>query len=142
MSRTERTHKKREAFLNALAETASVVKACDVAKVGRRTVYDWRRDDEAFAEAWERALDIGTDALEDEATRRAFEGWDEPVHYQGIATSTIRKYSDTLLMFMLKARRPEKFKDRAQHEHTGQDGGPIEFTFSIDGARSVDDERS
>lgn len=140
MTRTERTHKKREKFLDALAETASVVKACEIAKVGRRTVYDWRKNDEAFADAWDDALDVGTDALEDEATRRAFEGWDEPVHYQGVATSTIRKYSDTLLMFMLKARRPERFKDRAAHEHSGKDGGPITFSFNIDGATNQPDD--
>ena len=34
--------------------------------------------------------------------------------------------SDTLLIFMLKARRPEKFKDRQSHEHSGPGGGPIE----------------
>lgn len=124
-ARTERTNKKREKFLNALAESASVVKACEIAKIGRRTVYEWREKDKDFAAAWERALDIGTDALEDEATRRAFEGWDEPVHYQGVATSSIRKYSDTLLIFMLKARRPERFKERQAHEHAGPDGVPL-----------------
>lgn len=122
MARTNRTNKKRAEFLDALAETASVVRACEVSGVPRRTAYDWRRDDEEFAAEWERALDIGTDALEDEATRRAFEGVDEPVHYQGVATSTIRKYSDTLLMFMLKARRPDKFKERSAQEHTSPDG--------------------
>lgn len=132
MSRTKRTHKKREAFLDALSDTASVVSACKVSGLARRTAYDWRRDDEGFAAAWDAALDIGTDALEDEATRRAFEGWDEPVHYQGIATSSVRKYSDTLLMFMLKARRPERFKDRASHEHSGPNGGPIQTETKLD----------
>lgn len=123
--RTIRAHKKRQAFLDALAETASVFAACRESGLARRTAYDWRAEDPDFAAAWDKALDIGTDALEDEATRRAFHGYDEPVHYKGKATSAIRKYSDTLLIFMLKARRPERFKERAAHELTGEGGGPV-----------------
>ena len=123
MSRTDRTDKKRQKFLDALAETASVVSACDISNVPRRTAYDWRKADASFAEAWDSALDVGTDALEDEAVRRAYSGWNEPVHYQGVQTSTIRKYSDTLLIFLLKGRRPEKYKER--QEVTGANGKPL-----------------
>lgn len=35
------------------------------------------------------------------------------------------RYSDTLLIFLLKGARPEKYKDRQSHEHTGSGGGPI-----------------
>ncbi len=31
----------------------------------------------------------------------------------------VRRYSDTLAIFLLKARRPEKYGDRAQTEHSG-----------------------
>ena len=44
--------------------------------------------------------------------RRALEGGEEPVFYQGKIVGSVRKYSDTLLMFMLKARRPERYRDR------------------------------
>jgi hypothetical protein len=51
--------------------------------MGRTTAYDWREEDPDFAEKWDRAMRIGVTALEDEATRRAFEGVDEPVIHQG-----------------------------------------------------------
>ena len=35
--------------------------------------------------------------------------------YQGSQVGTVRRYSDTLLIFLLKGRRPEKFKDRVAH---------------------------
>ena len=108
-NRTKRTPKKRAAFLEALGSGESVTKACNAAGIGRRTVYDWRGDDEKFAAEWEDAVETGTDVLEDEAVKRAKDG------------------SDTLLIFMLKARRPDKFKDRWQHEHTGKGGGPLRF---------------
>ena len=126
MSRTERTAEKRAAFLSALEETANVKLSCEQSGLPRQTAYDWRRADGQFAEAWEAALDIGTDALEDEAVRRAMQGTDKPVYYQGDECGTVREYSDTLLIFMLKARRPDRFKDRSHHELTGKDGGPIE----------------
>jgi hypothetical protein len=31
----------------------------------------------------------------------------------------MRKYSDTLMIFLLKARRPEKYGDKVQSDHTG-----------------------
>ena len=42
-----------------------------------------------------------------------------------------RKYSDNLLMFMLKGRRPETFRDNASIEHSGQTGAPLDFTVSF-----------
>ena len=123
-ARSTRTPKTAGKFLTALREGATVAGACKAAKIGRSTAYEWRGKDEDFAAAWDEALEDGTDALEDEAKRRGADGVDEPVFYQGKQVSTVTKYSDTLLMFLLKGRRPEKFKDR--HEHTGADGGPIE----------------
>ncbi len=101
VSHTDRTAKKKQAFLAALAETANVLKSSEIAKIARRTAYDWKSADSEFADAWERALDIGTDALEDEAVRRAVEGIDEPVFYRGKSCGVVRKYSDTLLIFLL-----------------------------------------
>lgn len=97
-----------ERFLTALGEGLSVAGAAKLAGVGRQTVYDWRKRDAAFAAAWDDAIETGTDNLEDEARRRAM--------------ST----SDTLMIFMLKARRPGKYKDRRASELSGPGGGPIQ----------------
>lgn len=126
MDRTNRTTKKRDAFLLALEETANVSKSCKKAKLPRRTAYEWRDDDPTFKSEWDAALDRATDAIEDEAIRRATEGTLKPVFYKGSKCGTIREYSDTLLIFMLKARRPEKFKERVTNEHIGAGGGPIQ----------------
>jgi hypothetical protein len=113
MSRTERTAKKRAAFLSSLIETGgNVSRACEFAGIARQRVYEWRGDDIEFARAWDEAVEAGTDELEEEARRRAFNGVDEPVFYQGEECGTIRKYSDTLLIFLLKGRKPDKYRDR------------------------------
>lgn len=101
-NRTKRTPKAREAFITALREGLSINGACAAARIGRSTAYEWRADDKAFAAEWDAAVEDGTDCLEDEAVRRA------------------KAQSDTLLIFLLKARRPDKYKDRQAVEHTGE----------------------
>jgi DsbC/DsbD-like thiol-disulfide interchange protein len=107
----------RSAFCTALAETANVTRSCKIAELGRTTAYLWRNSDTDFAKAWDAALERGTDALEDEAVRRGHEGTEKPVYQGGKLVGTVREYSDTMLTIMLKARRPDKFKDRATIEH-------------------------
>lgn len=55
---------------------------------------------------------VGVSALEDEAHRRAFDGVDEPVFYKGEDCGAVKKYSDTLAIFLLKAHAPEKYRER------------------------------
>lgn len=90
--RTIRTTKKRGAFLGALAAGNSVTASCQAAGVGRVSVYEWRHDDEAFADQWDDAVEQSVDLLEDEARRRAM------------------AQSDTLLIFLLKSRRPSIYR--------------------------------
>jgi hypothetical protein len=99
------------AFLKNLATSANVSVACQRAGVSRSTAYRVRATDDEFAEAWEDAIDEAVDALEGEAHRRAVEGTLEPVYQGGKQVGEIRKYSDTLLIFLLKAHRPEKFRE-------------------------------
>ncbi len=120
--RTNRTPKKREAFLSVLAGGGSVTLASATAGIGRQRVYEWRQDDSDFATEWDVAVEAGTDVLEDEARRRAVEGVEEPVFFQGNTVGHVRRYSDTLLIFLLKGRRPKKFKDRVAHG--GDETGP------------------
>ena len=114
------TPEKLTAFCAVLAETGIVARACEAVAISRQTAYNWRDDDPAFAEAWDRAMRIGVTALEDEAHRRAFEGVDEPVFYQGFETGAVRKYSDTLAIFLLKAHNPDKYRENSKVELTGQ----------------------
>ena len=97
----------------------SVTAAANLVGVNRCTPYGWREADPEFAKAWEIALDAGTDLLEDEAWRRACCGTERPVFQTGALVGTTREYSDLLLIFLLKGRRPEKFRDNAKLEVTG-----------------------
>ncbi len=116
------TPEKKLAFLTALTATCSVTRACQAIDISRTAAYEWRDEDPEFAAAWEVAKRRGAEALEDEAIRRGHEGFKEPVFYQGVATDTIRKYSDTLLIFTLKGAMPEKYAERAKTEITNPDG--------------------
>lgn len=120
---------KQRAFLAAYAKLGNITAAATAAKVGRRSHLRWLEEPEyaaAFAEAKEEACEL----LEAEARRRAVEGVEEPVVYQGqIQYSgtgkakkpvTIRRYSDTLLIFLMKGAMPEKYRDNVRVEHTGE----------------------
>jgi hypothetical protein len=67
-------------------------------------------------------------ALEDEAHRRAFDGTLEPVFHQGDECGTVRKYSDTLAIFLLKAHAPDKYRESSRMELTGANGGPVQIS--------------
>ena len=113
-------------FLGALALGASVTSAAKAAGVDRRTVYKWREKDESFKQEWIDHVDMGADVLEDEATRRAVDGVKRPVYQGGRRVGFVREHSDQLLMFLLKGRRPEKYRERQSLEHSGPDGTPIQ----------------
>lgn len=120
MAHTIRTPEKERDFLAALAATCSVTQACEDSDVSRRVVYEWRAADVDFAARWDEAKRIGAEALEDEAVRRAARGVDEPVFHQGAQVGTVRKYSDTLAIFLLKGAMPEKYRDNAKLELAGR----------------------
>lgn len=128
--RARTLEKQRAAFCDALREGKTVSQAAASIGVGRATVYDWRKADDDFAAAWDDAYETGTDLIEQEAIRRAVEGVDEPVFYKGEVCGHVRKFSDTLLMQQLNARRPEKYRQNHKVEHTGG----VKITISPDDA--------
>lgn len=111
------TPERKAAFCAALAMTGIVKRACEAVDITRQTAYEWRDEDPEFAAAWEKALKVGVGELEDEAHRRAFEGYDKPIVHQGAITGTFKEYSDTLAIFLLKAHNPEKYRERSDVKH-------------------------
>jgi len=107
-------------FLAELAATGNVSAAARAAGVNRDTPYGRRQTDPAFAAAWDSSLEEACDLLELEARRRAFAGVVEPVFYKGAECGRINKYSDTLMIVLLKAHRPEKYRERVATEHSGE----------------------
>lgn len=126
---TKLTPEKKIAFLAALAETGNVSRAATAIGMSRVAVYEWRDDDEEFAAAWERAKRVGMGLLEDEALRRAHDGTEKPVFHQGLQCGTVREYSDTLTIFLLKAHDP-KYREKTGLELTGANGGPVQMSDS------------
>ena len=113
-----------EAFLAAYRECGVVKFAAERAGISRQHVY-WRIDnDPAFAEQMADADKDARDTIVREVHRRGVEGWDEPVYQGGVQVGVVRKYSDTLLIFLTKQRDPS-FRDSFRHEHTGAGGGPM-----------------
>ena len=84
-------------FLEKLRNSGNVRLSCRAAGVPRRTAYNWRDKWVTFRQDWDEALEDACDILEGEAWKRAIEG-----------------QSDRLLMFLLKAHRPDKFKERTE----------------------------
>jgi hypothetical protein len=136
-------------FLQSVALTGNIGTSAKVAAVDRKTIYNRRNRDPEFAAALADALEDACDEMEMEARRRGKDGVNEPVIHQGqvmgawvmpdgtvvakdtpgarLVPLTIKRYSDVLLIFMLKAHRPEKFRERYEHKHTGTaPGGAVE----------------
>ena len=95
-----------EIFLAAVMSGQHVRGAAAAAHIHETLPYKRRKTDDAFRQAWDEATEIGTGELEHEALRRAYHGTLKPVYYQGVVCGHVREYSDTLLMFLLKARNP------------------------------------
>lgn len=119
------TPQKKGKFLAIVQRTGNVSKAVEAIGIHRNTAYEWRILDPDFALAWDNARKSYVDLMEAEADRRAM-GWDEQRYTADGMPYTIRKYSDTLLIFRLKGESPEKYKERITAEHSGPGGGPIE----------------
>lgn len=139
------THPQKRAFLAAYAELGTVTHAAQAAGVNRRIVYEWT-DDPAFADAYEDAKTAFADLLEREARRRAVDGVEEYVLHHGrflVDPETgkylkRRTYSDRLMELMLKAKRPDEYKERTSTELSGPDGAPLSVHSRVAGMSEED----
>lgn len=124
-NRMKFTPAKRKRFLEVLRATANVSEAARRCGLTRRAAYNHRDADPTFRAEWDEAVEEAIDKLEREAWRRGVEGVDRPVTYQGEITATFKEYSDRMLELLLKAHRPDKYKDRVETQHTGKGGEPL-----------------
>jgi len=106
--------------LDVLRKGHSISAACRAIGVSRTCIHAHRHAEPEFNALVEDALLEGGELLEDEARRRAVEGVDKPIFGRdGRVLTTVHEYSDTLLIFLLKGRMPQKYKDRVQQEQSG-----------------------
>jgi hypothetical protein len=106
----------KHAFLQDYVRWANVTSAVVAAGVSRGTYYTWIERDEQFAAAVKLAGEAATERLEREAWRRATEGspytrtsyW----HGEPVGTDSKIEYSDQLLMLLLRARKPDLYREK------------------------------
>lgn len=133
------------AFLISLSRLPNVSAACRHAGISHGHVYNERRADPAFADAWNEAREVGLDLLEQIAHRRATVGEQRRIVR---TTATTRNYingdgdpvvettettveivsneiDNAILMRLLAAHRPETWGPHVTHRHTGDEGGPV-----------------
>lgn len=119
------------AFLNAYELLGDVKAAAEQVGCERMDHYNhWLKKPE-YKAAFERADENAIQAIDREIRRRALEGDDEPVIYQGKRCQemvrgpkgklvkrplTIKRKSDILLMFLAKAKRPNIYRENAKLE--------------------------
>ncbi len=125
----------RAAFLGAFEYTGMVSEACGMVGIARSTAYLERQRNEEFAVAWADVEERVVEKLEAEAFRRAHDGVDKLIVSAGKEMGTEKQFSDSLLMFLLKAKRPERYLDRMAVAHSGK----VEQQVRIDLAK-LDDE--
>jgi AcrR family transcriptional regulator len=96
-SMTNLSPRKKADFLAQLAHEGNVTIAAASIGYSRQAVYLERNKDALFAAGWDDAMQQFADSLEHVAKRRAIEG-----------------ESDTLLIFLLKGARPEKYRENVK----------------------------
>jgi hypothetical protein len=93
----------KKGFLEALRNSANVRVACEKASIGRAAAYKAYHNNPAFAAQWDEALESACDILEARAWERS-------------------KTSDAVLMFLLRAHRPQKYTEKIKNEISGELG--------------------
>jgi hypothetical protein len=100
-NRSNKMHLK-DPFLTEYRKHGTIGLACEKVGLERRTIQRWRHEDKEFAEKFI-ACDLGiTEVLERSALARALD--------------RNSRDSATLTIFLLKARNPEKYKERYQQD--------------------------
>jgi hypothetical protein len=78
-----RTARRKSLALDLLSQGHTLAHVKKVLGINRVTMYRWRQDDPSFAQAYSDAMEAGTDLIEQEARRRAVEGYDRPIFQRG-----------------------------------------------------------
>jgi len=117
----------KEKFLAELALSGNVSHSGRQVGCCPSDIRDRRKSDPAFDLACQEAMAEYKDKIQYEAYRRAVHGVTREVRYQGEVVGTEQVYSDRLLELELKAKVPEKYKDKK--EITGAGGGAVQINI-------------
>ncbi|MCQ8277778.1 hypothetical protein NFI95_04885 [Acetobacteraceae bacterium KSS8] len=115
-----------ERFLASLAESGNLFLACHASNMTRRQITHLQRTNADFAAAYDEAMDEAADRIEAEAWRRGLEGVAEPLIKNGQVVRDAnnepimtRRYSDPLLVLLLKGSKPNKYHTKAGQSPAG-----------------------
>jgi len=126
----------KQTFLDNLARCGVISASAKAAGIKTiATIHRWRKDDPAFGEAFDEAMLTAADSLEVEARRRAVEGVVSTRFTKDGEPYDEIKYSDTLLLALLKAKKPSEFAERSKTEISGPDGAAIQTNDTASAAR-------
>lgn len=125
----------KRAFLLAFSRCGNITTAAKIADVDRTVHYTWLKNDSDYGPLFRLAAEEADEYLEEEARRRAVEGVRRLRFQGGVALRDPvtgqpyyeHEYSDTLLIFLMKGRMPDKYKDNhnlhvkggLNHQHGG-----------------------
>jgi hypothetical protein len=112
--KSTKTDNKKKAFIKAYANAGTIRAAAELVGIHRATHYDWLEKDPQYVKDFQQSEKDAADSLEAEARRRAFEG------------------SDTLLIFLLKGFKPERYKERIHQEKTEKHEHTHTHTLKLD----------
>ena len=107
-------------FLSELEQSGNITFASKAAGISRQEVFRRRKTDPLFDKNCREAMMNAADVLEQEAWRRAIHGVDCPTTIAG-EREVVKKYSDTLLIFLMKGANPGKYAERRKIEHSRDD---------------------
>lgn len=103
-------------FIAAYMDEYSIGAAAAKTGIGINKVGKWRLIDERFEEAFNEVTKMLCCSLEDEAYRRAVRGVEEQVWRDGKLMGTKRVFSDSLLIFLMKGKMPDIYRDKLHIE--------------------------
>ena len=127
------------ALLAAIASTGNLTLSCERLNMSRLAVYAFKGENPEFAKRLNEAQQYGVDAWKDEAARRAFQGWEDPIFQQGLQVGARRNFSDTLALALLKSADPEHFQERGRFE-LGPTGNPLSGMFATKTDEQLNEE--
>jgi hypothetical protein len=108
----------KELYLRAIPKVFTVSAAIKASGAHHADLPRWRKEDPDFLAREQAARDIVADQMEAEAVRRGMKGVRQPVYQGGLLAGYQTVYSDSLLTLMLKASRPDRFRERSEVQVT------------------------
>lgn len=106
-------------FLNEFRHTANIAEAARRAGVHRSMPYQWAKRDLEFKRLMDEAENEAVDGIEKVAHNLATGAYTRMVVSAGKVLGEETIYSERMIELLLRARRPERYNQKQQIEHSG-----------------------